>query len=62
MGYLEPGGNLDTAITIRSAMRKDGYLVMQAGAGVVYDSVPEKEFEETQAKLAALAAAIGVEV
>jgi anthranilate synthase component 1 len=62
VGYLEPGGNLDTAITIRSAMRKDGYLVMQAGAGVVYDSVPEKEFEETQAKLAALAAAIGVEV
>lgn len=62
VGYVEPGGNLDTAITIRSAMRIDGKLVLQAGAGVVYDSVPEKEFEETQAKLAALAAAIGVEV
>ncbi len=62
VGYLEPGGNLDTCITIRSALRTNGRLVLQAGAGIVYDSVPEKEFEETQAKLAALAAAIGVEV
>jgi len=35
--------------------------VFQAGAGIVYDSVPEKEFAETQAKLGALAKAIGVE-
>ncbi len=62
VGYLEPGGNLDTCITIRSAMRKNGALILQAGAGIVYDSVPEAEFEETQAKLGALAAAIGVEV
>ncbi|MFW5812325.1 MAG: chorismate-binding protein [Alkalispirochaetaceae bacterium] len=62
VGYLEPQGGLDTCIAIRTALKKDGVLYMQAGAGIVYDSDPEKELQETRAKLAALGAAIGVEV
>jgi anthranilate synthase component 1 len=62
VGYLEPSGNLDTCITIRSALKIDDRLVLQAGAGIVYDSVPEREYEETSAKLRALGKAIGVEV
>jgi len=62
VGYLEPGGSLDSCIVIRSALKRGKLLVLQAGAGIVYDSVPWKEYEETQAKLAALAGAIGVEV
>ena len=62
VGYMEPGGSLDTCITIRSALKRGDTLVLQAGAGVVFDSQPDREYEETQAKLAALARAIGVEV
>jgi anthranilate synthase component 1 len=59
---VEPGGGLDTCITIRSAVKLRDRLVLQAGAGVVYDSVPEREYEETEAKLRALTAAAGLEV
>ncbi len=62
VGYLEPNGNLDTCITIRSALKRDDLLILQAGAGIVYDSVPEDEYRETQAKLDALIGAIGMEV
>ncbi len=62
IGYVEPDGSLDTCITIRSAFQRKDQLVLQAGAGIVYDSVPEKEYEETSAKLRAMAKAIGVEV
>ncbi len=62
VGYLEPNGSLDTCITIRSALKKQNLLVLQAGAGIVYDSVPEREFQETSAKLGALEKAIGLEV
>ncbi|TVQ36193.1 MAG: anthranilate synthase component I [Spirochaetaceae bacterium] len=62
VGYMEPGGNLDTCITIRSALKQADSLVLQAGAGVVYDSTPEREYEETGEKLRALAHAVGVEV
>ena len=62
VGYMEPGGGLDTCITIRSALKRGDTLILQAGAGIVYDSQPEREYEETQEKLAALARAIGVEV
>ncbi|MEE8440879.1 MAG: chorismate-binding protein [Spirochaetia bacterium] len=62
VGYMEPGGSLDTCITIRSALKRGDTLVLQAGAGVVYDSQPDREYEETQAKLAALAGTIGIEV
>ena len=62
VGYVEPGGSLDTCITIRSAMKSDDVLVLQAGAGIVYDSVPEREYDETTAKLEAMARTLGVEV
>lgn len=62
VGYLEPGGTLDTCITIRSALKKDDLLLLQAGAGIVYDSVPEREYSETASKLAALGKSLGVEV
>ncbi|MBN1685897.1 MAG: chorismate-binding protein [Spirochaetales bacterium] len=60
VGYLEPDGSLDTCITIRSALKKGDNLVLQAGAGIVYDSDPVKEYEETNQKLRALLASIGV--
>ncbi len=50
VGYLGWHGNMDTAIAIRTAVIKDGQLHMQAGAGIVYDSVPRKEWEETMNK------------
>ena len=62
VGYFEPGGSLDTCITIRSALKKDDLLVMQAGAGIVYDSEPERELAETEQKLAALRRAAGIDV
>ena len=62
VGYLEPNGSLDTCITIRSALKKENRLFLQAGAGVVYDSNPERELEETNEKLRALALSAGVEV
>ena len=62
VGYFEPGGGLDTCITIRSGYKSANRLVLQAGAGIVYDSRPEREYEETSEKLAALARAAGVEV
>ncbi|TVQ29352.1 MAG: anthranilate synthase component I [Spirochaetaceae bacterium] len=62
VGYMEPGGNVDTCITIRSAYKRGDRLVLQAGAGIVYDSDPDREYTETQEKLAALARAAGVEV
>ena len=61
VAHVESDGSLDSCITIRSALKKGDRLVLQAGAGIVYDSVPEKEYEETQAKLGALAKAIGLE-
>jgi anthranilate synthase component 1 len=47
VGYLSWNGNLDTAIAIRTAVIKDGVLSIQAGAGVVHDSVPRLEWKET---------------
>ena len=47
IGYLTWSGDMDTAIAIRTAVIKDGQLVVQAGAGVVADSVPASEWEET---------------
>ncbi len=58
VGYLGYDGNLDTAITIRSAVLKDGVAHVHAGAGIVAGSVPEREFEETEHKAAALRRAI----
>ncbi len=47
VGYVAFGGNLDTAIAIRTALIKDGVMHIQAGGGIVVDSVPEKEWEES---------------
>jgi len=47
VGYLSWNNNLDTAIAIRTAIIKDETLYIQAGAGIVHDSIPEKEWEET---------------
>ncbi len=47
VGYLSWNGNMDTAIAIRTALIKDGRLYIQAGGGVVADSVPALEWEET---------------
>jgi len=62
VGYIEADGNLDSCITIRSALKKGDLMILQAGAGIVYDSKPEREYEETGEKLRAMAAAVGVEV
>ncbi len=58
VGYLGYDGNLDTAITIRSAVLKDGQAHIHTGAGIVAGSVPESEFDETEHKAAALRRAI----
>ena len=58
VGYLGYDGNLDTAITIRSAVLKGGQAHVHTGAGIVAKSVPEREFEETEHKAAALRRAI----
>ena len=50
VGYLGWQGNMDTAIAIRTAVIKDRQLHIQAGAGIVYDSVPQKEWDETMNK------------
>ena len=58
VGYLGYDGNLDTAITIRSAVLRAGQAHIHTGAGIVAGSVPESEFEETEHKGAALRRAI----
>ncbi len=50
VGYLAWNGNMDTAIAIRTAVIQDGLLHIQAGAGIVADSVPEAEWQETMNK------------
>jgi len=50
IGYLSWNGNMDTAIAIRTAVIKDGILTIQAGAGIVADSVPAYEWKETMNK------------
>lgn len=62
VGYIEPGGSLDTCIAIRSALKRGKTMVLQAGGGVVYDSTPDREYEETEEKLSALMRAVGLEV
>src|SRR3546814_5507881 len=49
-GYLSYGGEMDVAIAIRTGIIKDGMLYVQAAAGIVADSDPEKEWLETEAK------------
>lgn len=50
VGYFSWSGNLDTAIAIRTAVIKDKQLHIQAGAGIVADSIPRNEWDETMNK------------
>ena len=54
MGYFDSNGQMDTCISLRTGLIKDNKLYIQAGGGVVFDSDPEKEFEETINKANAL--------
>jgi len=58
VGYFDFLGNLDTAITIRTILIKDGVAYVQAGAGIVADSIPEREYQECLNKAQAMLAAI----
>ena len=58
VGYLSFGGDLDSCICIRTVVLKDGVAHVQAGAGVVADSDPGREFAETESKAAALLRAV----
>jgi anthranilate synthase component 1 len=58
IGYLGFSGNLDSCITIRTIIFKNGKAYVQAGAGIVWDSVPANEYEETVNKAKALLSAI----
>lgn len=60
VGYLAWNGNMDTAIAIRTAVIKDGLLHIQAGGGIVYDSVPAAEWEETLNKRRAMFRAVAL--
>ncbi|NOZ52042.1 MAG: anthranilate synthase component I [Gammaproteobacteria bacterium] len=60
VGYISWTGNMDTAIAIRTAIIKDNTLHIQAGAGIVYDSVPENEWQETMNKGRAIFSAVAM--
>ena len=60
VGYLSWSGNMDTAIAIRTAVIKDGTLHIQAGAGIVADSVPNNEWHETLNKGRAIFRAVAM--
>ncbi len=60
VGYIAWNGNMDTAIAIRTAVIKDGKLSIQAGAGIVYDSEPDKEWAETMNKARAIFRAVAL--
>ncbi|MEW6069228.1 MAG: anthranilate synthase component I family protein [Candidatus Thermoplasmatota archaeon] len=61
VGYFSLNGNEDFAIAIRTLFANKNKLYLQAGAGIVADSIPENEFYETEHKLGALVKALGVE-
>jgi anthranilate synthase component 1 len=58
VGYIDYSGNMDTAIAIRTLLVKDGEIFLRAGAGIVADSDPEAEYQETVNKGRALIQAI----
>ena len=58
VGYFDFTGNLNTCIAIRTMVMKDGIVHFQSGAGIVHDSDPDKEYEETVNKAKAIMAAI----
>ncbi|HHV08922.1 MAG TPA: anthranilate synthase component I [Clostridiales bacterium] len=58
IGYIDFTGNMDTCIAIRMAVKKDNKVFVQAGGGIVADSIPEKEYEESENKAKAVMEAI----
>jgi anthranilate synthase component 1 len=60
LGYIDYSGNMDLAITIRTLNVQNGCISVQAGAGIVYDSDPQKEFEETCHKARAMQKAVAM--
>ena len=58
VGYFDLSGNIDTCITLRTMIVKDGVAHVQAGGGIVHDSDPDREYAETQSKARALLSAI----
>ena len=60
LGYFSYNGNLDSCITLRTALLKDGKIHIQAGAGIVADSLPAAEYQETISKASALFKAIAM--
>jgi anthranilate synthase component 1 len=58
VGYFSFTGNMDMAIAIRTIVMKNGVAYAQTGCGVVYDSVPQREYEETQNKARGMLKAI----
>jgi len=62
VGYISWSGNMDTAIAIRTAVIKDEVLHIQAGAGIVADSVPQNEWDETMNKARAIFRAVAMAV
>jgi anthranilate synthase component I len=60
VGYFESTGDFDSCIVIRSAVQMGNTIYLQAGAGIVYDSVPEKEYDETNNKMRSLLDALNI--
>lgn len=61
IGYLDFAGNLDTCIAIRIAYKKNGKVFVRSGAGIVADSVPQKEYQESINKAQAVVSALKME-
>jgi anthranilate synthase component I len=60
LGYVGYDGNMDTCIMLRTALLKNGQIHIQAGAGIVADSVPASEYQETVSKASALLKAVAM--
>jgi len=60
VGYISFHGNMDLAITIRTATVENGEMTVRAGAGIVADSVPENEYTETINKAMAIGRALAL--
>jgi anthranilate synthase component 1 len=60
LGYVGYDGNMDTCIMLRTALLKDRQIHIQSGAGIVADSVPTAEYQETVSKASALFKAVAM--
>jgi anthranilate synthase component 1 len=60
VGYRDARGDLDSCIAIRTLVERGGSVQVQAGAGIVYDSVPERELAECRSKASALVEAVAM--